>query len=516
MESILAGAELLLQPEALSWLVLGLLIGFLVGAIPGVGAPNAAALLLPFAVGLAVESSLLLICGLYAGALFASAIPAILVNAPGEPGSGATALDGYPLAMQGQAERAIGIARMASVIGGVLAGLVVLMVIGPLGNLALRFGAAEIFIVALFGLTVIAVTVGDDIRKGLISAGLGLLIASMAANPYTGEPRFTMGFPELYGEVPFVPAVIGIFGVAQMLMIASQDRLGGTRASGAVGNAERTLLSGLSAALREVGAGIAATFRYPITLLRSSGLGLLIGIVPGMGTSTANFVSYGVAKQFSKQPKTFGKGNPEGIVASESCDNAVGNGSLIPTLALGIPGSATMAIVLAALYLHGIQPGPRLIDNEAPLVYALVLALILCSLLILPIGAVLAAPMALVTRVRPPFLVPAVLVCCIVGTYSFRNSMFDVGLMLIFGVLSFVMQRLGYPIVPLVLGLVLGPIAEESMLRALQLGNYELSYFFSSGISQILWAGLLVTLVLSTIRSIRTTRQRRLTEAEVS
>lgn len=509
MDGILAGAELLLQPETLTWLLVGLLIGFLVGAIPGVGAPNAAALLLPFAIGLPVESSLILICGLYAGALFASAIPAILVNAPGEPGSGATALDGYPMAMRGQGERAIGVARMASVTGGVLAGVAVLLVIGPLGDLALRFGAAEIFVVALFGLTVIAVAIGDNIRKGLISAGLGLLIASMAANPYTGQPRFTMGFVELYGEVPFVPAVIGIFGVAQMFIIATQDRLGTRGARGPAGTSGRGLLAGLAAALREVVGGITATFRYPVTLLRSSGLGLLIGIVPGMGTSTANFVSYGVAKQLSRQPETFGKGNPEGIVASESCDNAVGNGSLIPTLALGIPGSATMAIVLAALYLHGIQPGPQLVETEAPLVYALILAVIACSLLILPIGVVLAAPMALVTRVRPPFLVPAVLVCCIVGTYSFRNSMFDVGLMLVFGVLSFVMQRLRYPIVPLVLGLVLGPIAEESMLRALQLGNYQLSYFFSSGISQVLWAGLGLTIVLSAVRTLRNGRRQR-------
>lgn len=513
MDNILAGAEILLQPQPLLWLVVGLLIGFLVGAIPGVGAPNAAALLLPFAVGLPVESSLILICGLYAGALFASAIPAILVNAPGEPGSAATALDGYPMAMRGQGERAIGVARMASVTGGVLAGVAVLLVIGPLGSLALRFGAAEIFVVALFGLTVIAVTIGDNIRKGLISAGLGLLIASMAANPYTGQPRFTMGFVELYGEVPFVPAVIGIFGVAQMFIIATQDRLGTRRVSNTSNSQNRSLLSGLTTALREVVGGIVATFRFPLTLVRSSGLGLLIGIVPGMGTSTANFVSYGIAKQFSKKPETFGKGNPEGIVASESCDNAVGNGSLIPTLALGIPGSATMAIVLAALYLHGLQPGPRLVNNEAPLVYALILAVIVCSLLILPIGILFATPMALVTRVRPPFLVPAVLVCCIVGTYSFRNSMFDVALMLVFGVLSFVMQRLKYPIVPMVLGLVLGPIAEESMLRALQLGNYELSYFFSSGISKILWAGLALTIVLSLFRAIRDNRRNSLTSA---
>lgn len=505
MQDIQAGAELLFQAGPMLWLVFGILIGFVAGAIPGVGSANAAALLLPFAIGLPVESSLILIGGLYAGCLFAAAIPAILINAPGEPGSAATALDGYPMALQGKAERAIGIARMASAAGGVLAGIVVLFVIGPLGDVALQFGAVEIFIVALFGLTVISVVIGDSVRKGLVAAAVGLLIASMSANPLSGQPRFTMGFVELYGDVPFVPAVIGIFGVAQMLIIATQNEVG-EQVMAPRGGAGRGILSRFGGAMREAGGGILQTLRYPVTIGRSALLGLIIGIVPGMGTSTANFVSYGIAKQYSRTPDDFGKGAPEGIVASEASDNAVASGTLIPTLALGIPGSATAAIVLAALYLQGIQPGPRLMATEAPLVYALVLAAIVSSILILPIGMVLAAPLALVTRVKPQFLVPAVLLCCIIGTYSVRSSIFDVGLLLVFGALSFVMQRLGYPIVPLVLGLVLGPIAEENMLRALQLGNNEVSYFFESGIAQVLWAGLAFTVGYSAFRAIRKDR----------
>lgn len=502
MEDLLSGAQLLFQVGPLLWLVFGIVVGFIAGAIPGVGSANAAALLLPFAIGLPTESSLILIGGLYAGCLFAAAIPAILINAPGEAGSAATALDGYPMAMQGQAERAIGVARMASALGGVIAGGVVLAVIGPLGDIALQFGAAEIFVVALFGLTVIAIVIGDSIRKGLIAASTGLLIAAMSANPLTGQPRFTMGFIELYGDVPFVPAVIGIFGVAQMFILATQDTVG-ERAKSEIDAAGRGLSARLSAALQEAVGGIVATLRYPVTILRSSLLGLIIGIIPGMGTSAANFISYGVAKQFSHKPDDFGKGTPEGIVASEACDNAVASGTLIPTLTLGIPGSATAAIVLAALYLHGIQPGPRLMATEAPLVYALVLSAIIGSVLILPIGLILSAPLALVTRVRPAYLVPSVLLCCIVGTYSVRNSMFDVGLLLIFGVLGFVMRQLDYPIVPLVLGLVLGPIAEENFLRGRQLGNNRLSYFFESGISQLLWVGLALTIGFSVIRAVR-------------
>jgi putative tricarboxylic transport membrane protein len=469
MDGIFDGAAVLFQTGPMLWLLFGMVVGFVAGAIPGLGSANAAALVLPFAIGLPAESSLILIGGLYAGCLFAGSIPAILVNAPGEAGSAATALDGHPMALAGQAERAIGLARMASAMGGLLAGVVVLLIIGPLGSIALMFGAREIFIVALFGIAVISIVLGDQVRKGLIAAIVGLLVAAMAANPYTGQARFTLGFIELYSEIPFVPAVIGLFGLAEMLIIATGRRDGA--ATDDVVRVQMQRTNRFVAAAKEALGGVAATLRYPVTIVRSSIIGLLIGIVPGMGTAAANFVSYGVAKQFSKQPERFGKGAPDGIVASESCDNAVASGTLIPTLTLGIPGSATAAIVLAALYLHGIQPGPRLLANEPTLVYAVVWAAVIASLLILPLGIVLAAPLGLITKVKVPYLVPSVILLCLVGTYTVRTSMFDVGLALIFGALGFLMRRRGFPIVPLVLGLVLGPIAEENFLRALQLGR---------------------------------------------
>jgi putative tricarboxylic transport membrane protein len=495
MEDLLAGAGLVLDLSSMLWLVFGVVIGFVAGAIPGVGAANAAALVLPFAIGLPPVDSLILIGGLYSGCLFAGAIPAILVNAPGEAGSAATALDGYPMALAGQAERAIGVARMSSVLGGVFAGTAVLLIIGPLGDIALRFGAREIFIVALFGISVIAIVMGDNIRKGMIAAIGGLLIASMAANPYTGQPRFTLGYIELYSEIPFVPAVIGLFGIAQMLYIAS--RSDETPASAAPAAAGGSLLVRATRSFREVLAGIRATLRYPITTLRSAFIGLIIGIIPGIGTASANFVSYGLAKRFSDEPESFGKGNPEGIVASEACDNAVANGTLIPTLTLGIPGSATAAIILAALYLHGIQPGPRLFANEAALVYAVVIASIIGSILILPLGVLLSAPLALVTRVKMPYLVSSVVLLCLIGTYAVRNSMFDVGLALLFGVLGLLMRLRNVPIVPLVLGLVLGPIAEENFLRARQLGRGQVSYFYGSPLTRVLWTSLALLILFS-------------------
>lgn len=262
-------------------------------------------------------------------------------------------------------------------------------------------------------------------------------------------------------------------------------------------------------AMREAIAGVTATLRYPVTIVRSSLVGLLIGIVPGMGTAAANFVSYGLAKQFSSRPEEFGKGAPDGIVASEACDNAVASGTLIPTLTLGVPGSATAAIVLAALYLHGIQPGPRLMAEEPALVYALVWAAIVASVLILPLSLLLAAPLGLVTRVSPPYLVPSVILLCLVGTYSVRNSVFDVGLMLVFGTLGYLMRRRHYPIVPLVLGLVLGPIAEENLLRALQLGRYQASYFVDSPMAIGLWLAFAALIVYGVVKGMRRRRRAR-------
>lgn len=508
MENILAGLELLLRPEPILWLVFGVVAGFMVGALPGFVASNAVALVLPFSVALPIESALILMVAVYAGASFAGSMPAILINVPGTPESAATALDGYPMAQSGQAERAIGIARMSSVCGGVISAVIVLTVIGPLSSIALQFGARELFVLVLFGLFVISSVVGDDIRKGLIAALAGLLIAAMSANPLTAQPRFTLGFLELYEEVPLVPAIIGLFAFSQMFVLATQDRLApaedgeGTSQEGGAPPQLR-----LRSSIAEVWGGIRTTLSYPVDIVRSALLGSLIGIIPGVGTTVANFVSYGIAKRSSKTPEDFGKGAPQGIISSETCDNAVASGTLVPTLALGIPGSATAAIMLAALYLHGVQPGPQVMSNNAPEAYAVLLSMLVASLLILPLGVLLAAPLSRVTRIRPVFIVSAVMLVGVVGSFAVRNSLFDVGLALMLGLLGLLMRQYGYPVVPLVLGLVLGPLAEENFLRALSLGNNELGYFLGSNIAVILWILLIALIVFNVVKALWKRRQ---------
>lgn len=502
MESILAGLSLVTQSQNLLFLLLGLIGGFVVGVLPGFSGANAAALVLPFSIGLAPESALILMASIYAGASFAGAIPAILMNVPGTAGAAATALDGYPMARAGLADRAIGIARMSSTLGGVLGMIIVISVIGPLGKLALSFGAREMFIVAIFGLMIIAAVVGDDVRKGLISALIGLLVAAMSASPLTGEPRLTFGFLGLYEGVPFVPAIIGLFAFTQLFLLAGQKSL----LSDSAQLAALTRQGSLRATAIEVMKGIRETLTHWRTVIRSGLIGVGLGVIPGVGTAVANFVSYGEAKRKSPRSRNFGKGEPEGIVASEATDNAVVGGTMVPTLTLGVPGSGTAAVMLGALYLHGIQPGPRVLETHAPEAYSVLISMLFASILILPIGILLATPLTAITKIKPQILVPIVLVLSSVGAFAVRSSLFDVGLAVVFGLVGLFLRLNGYPIVPLVLGLILGPIAETNFLRALSLGHGRFFYFFESVTANVLWGLLLVTILLRVRTFIRRRR----------
>lgn len=514
MEVIVEGARLLLQPEPMLYMVVGLIIGFLVGVLPGFDAANGAALLLAFSIALSTESALILMATIYVGAQVAGAIPAILMNVPGTGGAAATALDGYPMARQGKGTLAIAVGRAASSMGGVLAAVVVIFLIAPISSVALKFQSPETFLVAVVGIMVIG-TVSDGAPiKGLLSGFMGLLISSMSASVESGSPRFNFGFLELYSEVPFVPVTIGVFGISQMLVFAAESRHGSTivpfRPDGDTALAR--FRNGFRREVLDTREGIRITVRRPLNVLRSSSIGLLIGSIPGLGPAVGNFVSYGEAKRASKEPERFGKGHPDGIIASEACDNAVAAGTLIPTLTLGIPGSATAAIMLAALYLHGVQPGPRVMETHGPEVFAVLIAVALASVLLLPLGFILAAPLVYVTRMPSQYLIPGVLVISMVGAFALRSSVFDMGLMLIFGLLGFVMRLTGYPVVPLVLGVILGPIMEANLMRALQLSRNSPLIFLESWPSRVLVV-MIASLFLWTIYTAITGRQTRTEEA---
>lgn len=498
---MLGGLDLLLQFDALLYLAIGLVLGFVVGVLPGFGGANGMALVLPFALGLRLEVALLLLVGISAGALFAGAIPAILLNVPGTAGAAATALDGHPMAKAGKADRAIGIARMSSVAGGMVAVTAVLIILAPMAAVAQTFGSREMFVVAVFGLTVIATVIGNNVWKGALAAVLGLLIAAMSASPLTGQPRMTFGFLGLYDAVPFIPALIGLFAISEMLLIALKPDGTATEAAHLVRRSFRDQGT-------EIVGGIRDTFRYPRTIVRSGLIGAGLGIIPGIGAAVANFVSYGEAKKRSKNPERFGHGAEEGVVASEASDNGVTAGIMVPTLTLGIPGSSEAAVLLAALYLQGIQPGPRVMMTHGPEAYAVLLGLLVACMLILPVGILLAAPLTYVTRIPPSSLVPLVLAACCIGAFAVRNSLFDVGLAIVFGVLGFVLRRYGYSVIPLVLAMILGPIAEANFLRAMRLGQNSIGYFFDSLTVRVLWIGLAFVL-LAQLRRYLVERSRR-------
>tara|TARA_R100000789_G_scaffold100558_1_gene111517 strand:- start:3484 stop:5013 length:1530 start_codon:yes stop_codon:yes gene_type:complete len=485
LENFAAGLDLLFSGNTFFFLLGGVVLGFVVGVLPGFSATNAVAIVLPFSIGLGLTDALLMMVGIYAGATFAGAIPAILLNVPGTPGAAATAIEGHPMALKGQANRAIGIARMASTLGGTLAMCIILPFLPLTTGFALSFGSRELLLVAVFGLLMITTVIGDDVRKGMIAGLLGLAIAMMGSSPITAAPRATFGLIELADGVPFIPALIGLFAFGEMFLLGAR----GQTVTSEV-RAERD-----NNWLREAWGGIVATLSYPVTIIRSSLIGLGVGMVPGTGTAVGNFISYGLARRFSRNPELNGKGNPEGIVASEAADNAVAAGTLVPTMTLGIPGSGTAAVMLAAMLLHGVTPGPRVMITHTAEVYATFLGLLFATLLILPLGLILARPMLLVCRLPAQVLAPGILVVGSVGAFAFRNSLFDVGLAMAFGVLGMILRAYRYPIAPLILALIIGPIAEMHLMRSLRLSRGQLSYYFDSPVALVLWALLAFMIV---------------------
>lgn len=514
MEGMIGGLELLMHWEPILFLFVGLVIGFFVGALPGFDSANAVALLLPFSIALSTESALILMATVFVGSQVAGAIPAILLNVPGTAGAAATALDGYPLNQQGKGTLAIGIGRAASTAGALVGGLIVLALVGPFSTMALTFQSPETFLVALFGLLVIGSVSGADWLKGLLAGFAGVLIALMSASVETAVPRMTFGYPELYGDVPFVPAVVGLFGVAQMLvflaerrtdMIADTSPVVPRGASALVSRAGQTVRRDI----REAIEGVRIAAGRPFNILRSALIGVFIGCVPGVGTSVANFVSYGEARRASKHPESFGQGNPDGVIAAEACDNAACCGTMVPTLTLGIPGSSTAAIMLAALYLHGIQPGPRVMVTHQAEAYAVLIAIVVAGVFLLPIGIVLSAPLIWISRVPDRYLVPGVLMICLVGSFALRNSVFDMGLMIIFGGLGFAMRMGGVPVIPMVLGLILGPIAESNFMRSLRLSRNDPMIFAESWTSRVLLLMIVLLVTWNLYASLRGRTERR-------
>lgn len=482
MDVLLPALGNVLTPMALLTLFLGTLAGMTIGSLPGLSSTMGVALCIPITFSMPPELALILLGAVYVSSVYGGSVTAILLRTPGTDASIATALDGYPLAEAGRGGEALGMATLASLFGGLFSVVVLIAIAPPLSTVALAFGPQEYTVLAIFGLVTIVGVASDRPLKGVLSAAVGLVLASVGLDAFTGMQRFTFGYSELFDGVPLLPVLIGLFSVSQAFNLCVPEGGGVLTGKGQPLKGRRLpLWHDIRRCLR--------------TLLRSSVIGSVVGILPGAGTSIASFISYNEARRHSPTPERFGKGELEGVAASESANNAVTGGTLIPTLTLGIPGNAVTAVFVGGLTIHGMIPGPSLFTQHAETTYTLILSLFLANILFAVIGLWLCRYLVVVTKVPGAVLGPMILVFSVIGTYALRNEVFDVWLAVAFGVVGFFMERWRYPAAPLVIALILGPILEVNFRRSMQISHWDLTTFFTRPLSLTLC--LLVALALA-------------------
>jgi putative tricarboxylic transport membrane protein len=448
----------LAQAKYLLPLFLGTLAGVMGGALPGVTITMTIIVVLPFTFGLDPLQGLAAMTGVYVGGSAGGLVTAILLGIPGTPSAIATTFDGHPMAKKGEPGRAIWIGVWASFCGGLLGGAFLILATGPLAKFALEFGPWEFFSLFIFALSMVAGLVEASLAKGLIAGALGLIVTVLGTDPVMGQKRLTLGIPALEGGVDFLPVLIGVFAFAQIM--TGVERMGG---AGALADAVDRSFS-LAARQLQV---IWEILSRPFLLLWSAFIGVLIGVLPAIGGSAASVFAYDQAKKFSRHPQRFGTGTPEGLIASESSNNANVGGSLVTIMAFGIPGDAVTAVMLGALTIHGIQSGPLFISQNAGLAYGIFAAYLIAHPMMVLILGVAARFMLRVVTVPKAALFPVVLVLCTIGAYALNNTMQNVYILLAFGVLGYAMVKFGFPLAPFILGVILGDQIEINLIRAI-------------------------------------------------
>ncbi len=458
-DGLLSGAAHLAVPMNLVFLFLGTALGIVFGAIPGLTATMGLALLVPFTFTMEPATGLLMLAGIYVGAMYGDAIPAILINTPGTPAAIATTFDGYPLSQKGMAQHALVAAAFASCFGSVVGNLVLAYAAEPLAQMSLKFGPAEYFWLGIFGLTIISVLSSGSLLKGFVTATLGMLLSSVGMATLSGEVRLTFGFPELQGGIGLAGALIGFFCLPEIL-----SNFIGKRQNTYTGAQVQPSLSVIKDTLKDL-------VLRPVLMLRSSVIGLVVGVAPGAGGNIASMVSYSEATRWEKNPEEFGKGTIRGVAASEAANSAMAPGSLIPLLTLGIPGSPPAAVILGALMLHGMQPGNDLFVVYADITYAFIVGLLVASFAVLLFGTAGSFVYARIINVPSRTLAPLILVMTVLGSYAIRNNLLDVWVMLVFGIIGLILNRLRFQPAPLVLGIILGPYIENGLVQSMMIGG---------------------------------------------
>ncbi|WP_277679454.1 tripartite tricarboxylate transporter permease [Gracilibacillus dipsosauri] len=487
MDAILEGFSLVFTFNGILIVLLGVALGLIFGSIPGLTATMAVAICLPISYGLGASEGMALLMGLYIGGVSGGLIPATLLKIPGTPSSISTTFDGYPMAQKGLAGRAFGLGIMSSFLAGLISIVILILISPPLAEFALNFGPFEYFAITIFALTLISSLSEGSLVKGLISGLLGMTIAFVGSAPIDAYPRFTFGMDSLDAGFDILPVLIGLFAISEMLKVL-ENRKKNTIHKDEVKHDYR---------IKGLGFKPITMIKQGWNFIRSTAIGVGIGILPGIGGGTANLIAYATAKRQSKHPEKFGTGVDDGVVASESANNAAIGGALVPLISLGIPGDTVTAMLLGGLVLHGLQPGPLLFEQNGPIVYGIFAALIIANVFMMLFLYLGMRGFVRLLSVPRHYLYPIIIALCVVGAFGVNNRLFDAGALLFFGILGYIMIKTKFPLTPLILGFILGPIAEVNLRRGLQLTGGEFTPFLTSPIAATFFAVTILSVVFS-------------------
>lgn len=494
LDALLLAITQLAQPISLVLLVAGIALGLVIGILPGLGPPIAIALALPFTFHLETVPSLILLLGIYSAAIYGGSISAIAVGIPGTGAAIATVQDGHKMFKAGRGGEALGFSLTGSVIGGLFS-VVCLALISPLlAQLAVKFGPRELLAVSVFGLVVVVRVAGQSLFKGLLIGALGIFLTTWGFDELNGSERYTFGSYQLYEGLPLVPFLVGLFAMSEVL-------IGAERALTKIEFSESSLSVKLP--------GFKTLGKMKDVLFRSSLIGTVIGIIPGEGAAVGAFFAYSEAKRRSKKPEDFGTGIPEGIVAPETANNATVGGALVPTLTLGVPGSPAAAVLLGALLIQGLAPGPKLFSDRPDIMYSIFIGLFIINILMMFLGLLAIRFAAKLIMVPTTVIVPTVMLLSFVGIFSVSNSFFYVSVLLGAGILGYVVRKLGYSIAPLSIGFVLGPILENSLRQSMTIADGSVAEFFNSPIALTIYAALALTILWGPVSASLSNRKNR-------
>ncbi len=463
------GFSIATHPTNLMFAFIGCILGTLIGVLPGLGPAAGTAILIPITFNLDPVPAIIMLAAIYYGAMYGGTITSVLVNVPGEAASVITCLDGFQMAKQGRAGLALGIAAIGSFIGGTFATFALMVVSLPLANFALRFGPPEVFSLLLVGLSLVTGLAGRSILPAFIMTLFGLMLSMVGMDPVRGAPRFSFDYPPLYDGVGFVPVVMGLFGVGEILL-----------------SMEKPVMEVIKTKIRDL---FPKREEWKVSMSaigRGTFIGFFLGLIPGIGSIIPTFLAYVVEKKVSKHPEKFGTGVIEGVASPETANNSYANAAMVPLLTLGIPGSPTLAVLMGAFIIHGLTPGPFLFKERPDVVWGLIASLYMGNIILLILNLPLIGFWAKLLEIRYQFLYPGILLFCILGAYSLNQSVFDVGLMIFFGLLGYIFRKIDWPVAPTVLALILGPMMERALRTSLEISAGNMSIFFTRPISLVL------------------------------